>query len=106
MLHSLSSDASAPAIVPLRAFRQRRVVEVIDQTRLPRDEVTVGLSSAADAARAIATMQVRGAPLIGVTAAYGLALSLDTDPSDAGMRAAGQLRLAASPTVLTLWGAL
>ena len=47
MLHSLSPEASAPAIIPLRAFRQRGVVEVLDQTRLPRDEILVSLSSAA-----------------------------------------------------------
>ena len=106
MLLSLSSEASAPAILPLRAFRQRRVVEILDQTRLPRTEVLVSLSSAADAARAIATMQVRGAPLIGVTAAYGLALSLGTDPSDAGMDDAYTMLLAARPTAVNLRWAL
>src|SRR6185437_1612108 len=106
MLLSLSSEASAPAILPLRAFRQRRVVEILDQTRLPRTEVLVSLSSATDAARAIATMQVRGAPLIGVTAAYGLALSLGTDPSDAGMDDAYTMLLAARPTAVNLRWAL
>lgn len=106
MLHSLSSDASAPAIVPLRAFRQRRVIEILDQTRLPRDEVKVSLTSAADAARAIAAMQVRGAPLIGVTAAYGLALSLAIDPSDAGLHDAYTMLLAARPTAVNLRWAL
>jgi methylthioribose-1-phosphate isomerase len=106
MLHSLCPDAAAPAILPLRAFPQRRVVEVLDQTRLPREEVTVSLTSAADAARAIATMQVRGAPLIGVTAAYGLALSLGADPSDAGMHDAYTMLLAARPTAVNLRWAL
>ena len=106
MSHSLSTAASAPAILPLRAFRQRRVVEVLDQTRLPRNEVRLDLTSAADAARAIATMQVRGAPLIGVTAAYGLALSLGTDPSDASMHDAYRMLLAARPTAVNLRWAL
>ena len=106
MLRSLSPDALAPATLPLRAFRQRGLVEVLDQTRLPRDEVAVNLTSAADAARAIATMQVRGAPLIGVTAAYGLALSLGTDPSDAGMHDAYTMLLASRPTAVNLRWAL
>src|SRR5436190_2158179 len=106
MLRSLSPDTLAPAILPLRAFRQRRFVEVLDQTRLPRDEVPVSLTSAVDAARAIGTMQVRGAPLIGVTAAYGLALSLGIEPSDAGMHEAYTMLLASRPTAVNLRWAL
>ena len=106
MLHSLAPDMSAPAILPLRASRQRRIVEILDQTRLPRDQIAVDLTSAADAARAIETMQVRGAPLIGVTAAYGLALSLCADPSDAGLDDAYAMLLAARPTAVNLRWAL
>ena len=51
-------------------------VEIIDQTRLPHAFVTVRLETVADAARAITSMQVRGAPLIGATAAYGMALAM------------------------------
>ena len=54
------------------ARRRRRSVEVIDQTRLPHVFETKRLATLADAADAIRTMVVRGAPLIGVTAAYGL----------------------------------
>jgi len=57
-------------------------VEIIDQTRLPHELVIVPLKSADDAARAILTMQVRGAPLIGATAAYGLAMAIREDASD------------------------
>jgi methylthioribose-1-phosphate isomerase len=57
-------------------------VEIIDQTRLPHELVTLALKSADDAARAILTMQVRGAPLIGATAAYGLAMAIRQDASD------------------------
>ncbi|HYM04520.1 MAG TPA: S-methyl-5-thioribose-1-phosphate isomerase, partial [Stellaceae bacterium] len=46
-------------------------VGIIDQTRLPHDFVTVRLATLADAAHAIRAMLVRGAPLIGATAAYG-----------------------------------
>ena len=57
-------------------------VEIIDQTRLPHELVMVPLKSAGDAARAILTMQVRGAPLIGATAAYGVAMAIREDASD------------------------
>ena len=60
-------------------------VEVIDQTKLPHQFETVTLRTCEDAARAILTMQVRGAPLIGVTAAYGLCLALREDASDEAM---------------------
>ena len=53
-------------------------VEVIDQTKLPHGFGTVRLTSMASAARAISTMIVRGAPLIGATGAYGLALACAT----------------------------
>ena len=74
-------------------------IEVIDQTRLPHEFVTMRLANLADAVAAIRSMVVRGAPLIGVTAAYGLALSLEADPSDAGMHDAYTMLLAARPTV-------
>ena len=57
-------------------------VEIIDQTRLPHALVTVALRTLEDAAKAIKTMQVRGAPLIGAAAAYGVCLALKADASD------------------------
>ncbi len=57
-------------------------VEVIDQTKLPHEFKTLVLRSAEDAAQAIRAMIVRGAPLIGATAAYGLALAMRADASD------------------------
>ena len=51
-------------------------VVILDQTRLPRETAFVTLKTLADAAHAIRVMQVRGAPLIGATAAYGVALGL------------------------------
>ena len=59
-----------------------RSVEIIDQTRLPHELAIVTLRTLEDAARAIKTMQVRGAPLIGATAAYGVCLALRADASD------------------------
>ena len=63
-------------------------LRLLDQTRLPFERVEVELTTVGDAARAILTMQVRGAPLIGAAAAYGVALALHADPSDAGLTGA------------------
>ncbi|MCX8018340.1 MAG: S-methyl-5-thioribose-1-phosphate isomerase [Rhodocyclaceae bacterium] len=62
---------------PLQTIREDgSAVVILDQTRLPKQTVFVRLATLADAAHAIRTMQVRGAPLIGATAAYGVALGL------------------------------
>ena len=81
-------------------------VEVIDQTLLPHEFRTLRLATLVDAARAIKTMQVRGAPLIGATAAYGLAMGLRDDPSDAALAAGYDLLLASRPTAVNLRWAL
>jgi len=83
-----------------------RTVEIIDQTKLPHELVTVGLHTLEDAVRAIRTMQVRGAPLIGATAAYGVALAVADDPSDAGLAAAVAALSATRPTAINLRWAL
>jgi methylthioribose-1-phosphate isomerase len=81
-------------------------VEILDQTRLPHVVETVRLATLDEAVRAIADMQVRGAPLIGVTAAYGMALAASADPSDQAL-ATARARLAASrPTAVNLAWAL
>ena len=68
-------------------------VDIIDQTRLPHALEILTLTTCEDAARAIATMQIRGAPLIGATAAYGLCLALRQDASDAALeKAAARLQ--------------
>jgi methylthioribose-1-phosphate isomerase len=77
-------------------------VHVIDQTRLPHRFVTSRLSSAAQAARAIEDMTVRGAPLIGATAAYGLALAMGDDPSDDNLAGSARMLLATRPTAVNL----
>lgn len=81
-------------------------VGIIDQTRLPHRFETARLTTGADAARAIATMQVRGAPLIGATAAFGMALALRADPSDVSLRSAYAELHAARPTAINLKWAL
>ncbi|MDP2122979.1 MAG: S-methyl-5-thioribose-1-phosphate isomerase [Parvibaculum sp.] len=77
-------------------------VEVIDQTRLPHEFALVRLETADDCARAIKDMNVRGAPLIGATAAYGICLALRADPSDASLEAACVLLGATRPTAVNL----
>ena len=80
-------------------------VEIIDQTKLPHIFETVRLENMRDAERAIKDMQVRGAPLIGVTAAYGVALSMKHHASDAALKATCDKLLLARPTAVNLrWG--
>ncbi|MDO8261845.1 MAG: S-methyl-5-thioribose-1-phosphate isomerase [Gallionella sp.] len=80
-------------------------VEIIDQTRLPHIFATLRLNTMRDAERAIRDMQVRGAPLIGVTAAYGVALAMRDNASDAALADACSVLLAARPTAVNLrWG--
>ena len=75
---------------------------IIDQRRLPHEFVTLALSSSNDAMVAIRDMVVRGAPLIGVTAAYGVAIAMAEDASDANLEKAGQFLNAARPTAVNL----
>ena len=80
-------------------------LEVIEQTKLPHRFETVTLKSAEDAALAIKTMQVRGAPLIGATAAYGLALAMRADASDAALARNIAFLASQRPTAVNLrWG--
>src|SRR6266853_5471170 len=81
-------------------------VEIIDQTRLPHELVVARLARLDDAARAIREMQVRGAPLIGATAAYGMALAVAGDPSDHGIEEAAATLAATRPTAVNLAWAL
>jgi len=83
-----------------------KAVEIIDQTRLPHHFTTLTLHEVSDAARAIKNMHVRGAPLIGVTAAYGLALAMRADPSDANFKASAEALRATRPTAVNLAWAL
>jgi methylthioribose-1-phosphate isomerase len=77
-------------------------VEIIDQTRLPHEFAVARLGTLEDAAHAIRAMLVRGAPLIGATAAYGLWLALRSDPSDAALLSAGESLASTRPTAINL----
>ncbi len=95
--------------IPTRTIRPlagARAVDVIDQTALPHAYRTVRLSSLEDAAQAIRSMQVRGAPLIGVTAAYGVALALARKDDEATLSAAIATLAATRPTAVNLRWAL
>src|SRR5437763_3320457 len=81
-------------------------VGVIDQTLLPHRFATAKLTSLDEAARAIKTMQVRGAPLIGATAAYGVCLALKADASDESLERAYAALVATRPTAINLKWAL
>ncbi len=81
-------------------------VRILDQRRLPWETIWVELNSAADAERAIREMWTRGAPLIGATAAYGMAFAIAADPSDTAIAAADRLLNAARPTAVNLRWAL
>lgn len=81
-------------------------VEIIDQTQLPHRYATARLTTLDEAAHAIRAMLVRGAPLIGATAAYGLGLALRKDPSDDGLALAVKTLLATRPTAVNLRWAL
>src|SRR5947209_9589527 len=81
-------------------------VAIIDQTKLPHAFVIAELRSVEDAWRAISEMQVRGAPLIGVAAAYGLALAMRADASDTNLAAAADYLATARPTAVNLAWAL
>ena len=83
-----------------------RSIGVIDQTLLPHRFTTRSLGTVAEAAEAIRTMVVRGAPLIGVTGAYGLMLALRRDPSEASLQAAFDTLNATRPTAVNLRWAL
>ncbi len=72
-------------------------VDIIDQTRLPHSFVTVRLKTLEDAAHAIRSMLVRGAPLIGATAAWGMWLALREDASDQEVAHAHATLLATPP---------
>jgi len=79
---------------------------IIDQARLPHEFETLTLRSANDAARVIKSMQTRGAPLIGVVGAYGLALEMRRDPSDENLARVHDMLAETRPTAINLRWAL
>ena len=83
-----------------------RQVHIIDQTRLPFAFATKTLSSRDEVAHAIRSMQVRGAPLIGVAAAFGVALAMQQEGSDAALEESVAVLRATRPTAVNLAWAL
>jgi methylthioribose-1-phosphate isomerase len=81
-------------------------VGVIDQSRLPFELLTLELGTVGDAANAIRSRVVRGAPLIGATAAYGIALAAHSDPADSHLAEAARMLQATRPTAINLAWAL
>jgi methylthioribose-1-phosphate isomerase len=81
-------------------------ISIIDQTKLPHALKTLRLASLEDAARAIRSMQTRGAPMIGAVAAYGLCFALRVDASDAALDKAYAMLMATRPTAVNLRWAL
>lgn len=77
-------------------------VEIIDQTRLPHRFEVLRLRNLEQVAFAIKSMQVRGAPLIGATAAYGMAVAMRQDAGDAHLKQAAETLVATRPTAVNL----
>jgi methylthioribose-1-phosphate isomerase len=81
-------------------------VGIIDQTALPHRLITARLTTLDEAAHAIRAMLIRGAPLIGATAAYGICLALRQDASDEALDRAYEVLIATRPTAINLKWAL
>jgi methylthioribose-1-phosphate isomerase len=88
------------------AYQSKARVHIVDQTQLPFRVEERTLTTWEQCAEAIRAMRVRGAPLIGVTAAYGMALAATRDATDAALREARQALLATRPTAVNLQWAL
>jgi len=91
-----------PGLCSLRLGDQGETVEIIDQTLLPHQLKWLALDSLDSYCHAITSMQVRGAPLIGITAAFGLAAALAKDPSTGHLQRAKESLLATRPTAVNL----
>jgi methylthioribose-1-phosphate isomerase len=90
----------------IEADDARRIARIIDQTFLPHQVEWRDLQTMEDAAEAIQVMRVRGAPLIGATAAFGLFFALRDDASDAALQRAYEVLHATRPTAINLRWAL
>ena len=77
-------------------------VAIVDQTKLPHAFEVLSLSNLPQMVHAIKTMQVRGAPLIGAAAAYGMALAAQEDPTDGALQAAASSLRLSRPTAVNL----
>jgi methylthioribose-1-phosphate isomerase len=96
----MAATARLDAPPPLRWDGER--LHVIDQTLLPAEETVITLTGAADTRAAIRRLAVRGAPLIGVSAAYGLAMEVAATPTLAALERGAALLSSARPTARNL----
>jgi methylthioribose-1-phosphate isomerase len=95
--------AVSPASTPVAALRWRDgTLEILDQTLLPAREEWLELRGARDCAEAILRLAIRGAPNIGIAAAYGLAMAVAQSPDDGDVASAAALLRAARPTAVNL----
>ncbi|MGN6867517.1 MAG: S-methyl-5-thioribose-1-phosphate isomerase [Solirubrobacteraceae bacterium] len=99
-----ATKANPAPVVALRF--DERVLRAIDQTELPWNERELELRTAAEVAEAIIRLAIRGAPLIGVAAAYGVALELARDPSPESLERACQTLRTSRPTAVNLSAAV
>ena len=81
---------------------ENNIVKIIDQTKLPHQFVVKELKTVKDSIKAIKTMEVRGAPLIGATAAYGLVLSIIEDKDQSFIKKSSEDLIASRPTAINL----
>ena len=91
--------------VPYRSIwldQKDQTIKIIDQRKLPHQVEIVQIKSLEDAFVAIREMLVRGAPLIGVTAAFGFSLAMRENPSDEGIDHAYARLVSARPTAVNL----
>jgi methylthioribose-1-phosphate isomerase len=105
-------DAASPNRLPSTGFSARTIwrdadgVGILDQSRLPYEETHRHLADLESVAAAIRSMQVRGAPLIGATAAFGVAIAMASDASDDALDRAVEVLGATRPTAVNLHWAL
>jgi methylthioribose-1-phosphate isomerase len=81
---------------------ENNIVKIIDQTKLPHQFIIKGLKTTKDSINAIKTMEVRGAPLIGATAAYGLVLSIIENNDQSFLKKASEDLIKSRPTAINL----
>ena len=86
----------------IEASKDQSYVKIIDQTYLPFKLKIVHLKTLDEVIKAIINMQVRGAPLIGVTAAYGFAILMNKDASNHSLEACKKLLINSRPTAVNL----
>ena len=81
---------------------ENNIVKIIDQTKLPHKFIIKDLKTAKDAINAIKTMEVRGAPLIGATAAYGLVLAIIENNDQSFLKKSAENLINSRPTAINL----